>query len=118
MKIQDMPAGPEMDRLVAEKVMGWEPAFLNEDGTPQWDMGVIGRYLTSRFYPSKNIAHAWHVVERVTDIRLPRRPDGFPPSTVFMYHFQKANLWAMSSEDAAAEICRAALLAVGREVAP
>lgn len=59
----DMPAGVEIDRLVAEKVLGhrWSDArwagFYEDAG--------YGHY-------SSNIAHAWEVVEKLRDrgIRL------------------------------------------------
>lgn len=134
MKIQDMPAGPEMDRLVAEKVMGWRlisdqyeatriggviyPCWVDSADQVRWSYLRQARHGDNQAPFSRDISHAWEVVERVTDIKLQRRADGFPPSTVFMHHFQKSHLWAMSAKDAAAEICRAALIAVGCEVVP
>jgi len=67
-----MPAGPEMDRLVAEKVMGWrlpdqddsEYRWLDDHGNPT-DYAVESSYNWSVWSPSRNIAHAWEVVERL-----------------------------------------------------
>lgn len=53
MNIDEMPAGTEMDRLVAEKVMGWDPS--------EWHQGQDCR----RWKPSNDIAHAWEVVEKM-----------------------------------------------------
>ena len=56
-----LPAGPGLDRLVAEKVMG----FVSEDYVPpgRWHCRPDGR--EEWFQPSTNIAHAWEVVERL-----------------------------------------------------
>ena len=72
MSPDDMPAGPELDRLVAEQVMGWTPALaangkdigLFNTGRPNVGNDDHQRWLFS-FTPSTNIAHAWEVVERV-----------------------------------------------------
>ena len=76
-----LPAGPELDRLIAEKVMGWDSypaltgmasarrAILN--GIPV--MEAHPSCGTVEFHPSTNIAHAWEVIEspKFTD------PDGY-----------------------------------------
>lgn len=81
MNYDEMPAGPEMDRLVAEKVMGWvRDSHKIPDDEPDWHAGMTvhgpwkdgskgGRYSTS-WQPSINIAHAWEVVETMTSDRM------------------------------------------------
>lgn len=53
-----MEAGEALDRLVAERVMGWEP---REDGY-YWHRYTQECPMRS-WSPSTNIAHAWEVVE-------------------------------------------------------
>jgi len=77
MEIDEMVAGPELDRLVAEEVMGWHLAlgdwnsellrrsqvWLNESGAYMREAensGIGGR----PFKPSTDISAAWEVVER------------------------------------------------------
>lgn len=124
--ISTMPAGPELDRMVAEKVMGWEPwqtaaglkywmidkyvkrsASIQAEENPPWHYPV--------FLPSTNIAHAWEVVERITMPQPIRPGQTLPPNTQFMGWWNRANLWAESGPDAAHRICRAALLAISGE---
>ena len=70
-----LPAGPELDQLIALKVMGWT---LTESGHPDFDRGnwidADGNFRhcspTSYigllpFLPSTKIAHAWEVVEHM-----------------------------------------------------
>jgi hypothetical protein len=56
----NLPAGPELDRLVAEKVMGWS---LDDTmaGIPPYFDGVTMGYYTHEWEPSANIAHAMEV---------------------------------------------------------
>lgn len=68
-----MQPGPELDRLVAEKVMGWRVHNRNtafyvlageEDG-PMFNLSKHDTCGSLRFAPSTNIAHAWEVVEHI-----------------------------------------------------
>jgi hypothetical protein len=88
----DMPAGPELDRLVAEKVMGWklplEYGILYTDGSESW--GNSPQYTFEKFHayhskgiakellqrpdlagwsPSTQIAHAWEVVQKISRLK-------------------------------------------------
>ncbi len=68
----NLQPGPELDALVAQKVMGW----------PQCTKGIIGSSLPHCFMtpdgrelrpgkdwsPSTRIEHAWEVVERLQDL--------------------------------------------------
>jgi hypothetical protein len=57
-------AGPELDALVAEKVMGWKvwqassAVILFDRGTGKW----------TTFSPSTGIVSAWEVLERLREI--------------------------------------------------
>ncbi len=60
MKYDDMPAGPELDQLVAEKIMGWEIASTKASyrhASPDGGRDTI--IMAHEFCPSGNIAHAW-----------------------------------------------------------
>lgn len=83
-----IPAGPELDRLIAEKVMGWK-FTLHKDGF-EWSypgtretyfgngipnlqtphvirspVRLCGSDSSEDWTPSTNIAHAWEVVEKM-----------------------------------------------------
>ncbi len=102
-EIRALPAGPELDRLVAERVMGWE--------------GRVG------FTPSRDIAFAWQVVDYLTQVRQwsdfhveyscggsPNDPPGW------LAYFPGAT--DATGETAPLAICRAALLAILEGAAP
>ena len=60
-EIDKLEEGPELDRLVAERVMGWtydEPRWLTSDGKPTGWNGDAHRI----FSPSTDIAAAWVVI--------------------------------------------------------
>lgn len=72
-----IPAGPELDRLIATKVMGWElwnyeteqpaEAHYGSDGF-SWRLpnGKYGfEFEAWKWQPSTNIAHAWEVAEKM-----------------------------------------------------
>lgn len=72
MRIDEMPAGREMDVLIAEKVMGWA---IHSRNTAWWvkvtdenevTTEVMGfTYGKDRFAPSTNIAAAWEVLRKL-----------------------------------------------------
>jgi hypothetical protein len=133
----NMEAGPELDRLIAKEVMGWEPLLVSDrDPTPHFwhdPSGVTVNRRThpactddTQFRPSTNIAHAWEVVERMSVHHNPSAPalwhnliTGF--STIPgledkksadghpVYSFTK--VLAHAPHLASLAICRAALLA-------
>jgi hypothetical protein len=115
-----MEAGPELDRLVAELVMGW--VFI--DGSENmmfpdcYHSDERGKVALAEFQPSKRIAHAWDVVEKITTPSNERGAYGFPPSSHFAYWWARQDLWAYSASEAALHICRAALLAVQQKATP
>ena len=81
-EILNMPAGREMDALVAEKVMGWHietddsgwghwadanghwGAGINQDDTDDYEDDEDFHIL--HWHPSQSIKWAWEVVEQVT----------------------------------------------------
>lgn len=64
-----LPAGPELDRLVAERVMGWESCVGGLQAKGSKDPAyyrVNGKERShASWSPSTNIAHAWEVVTRL-----------------------------------------------------
>jgi hypothetical protein len=58
--MNSLAAGPELDRLIAERVMGWkyDPEFGLLNG--EQFMEINGSWS-----PSTNIAHAWEVMEQL-----------------------------------------------------
>ena len=59
-----MNPGPELDALVAERVMGWERWWVTSNG---WRWRDAGKLLAweKDWRPSADIAAAWKVVERM-----------------------------------------------------
>ena len=68
-QIRQMEAGRELDRLVAQKVMGW--VWYDGAGTagPSYWMDTSGEFgefaHLAEFEPSTDIAAAWEVVEKL-----------------------------------------------------
>lgn len=70
-----LAAGPDMDRLIAQKVMGWETRISDSREVPHYRFYIIvtgsendhedSQRPGTTFAPSTNIAHAWEVVERL-----------------------------------------------------
>jgi hypothetical protein len=62
-------AGPELDALIAEKVMGWRPGIMPR-GAEAWFTSPSGDWtegwlLRKEFQPSYRISDAWQVVMRM-----------------------------------------------------
>lgn len=104
MTYDQMPAGDEMDRLIAKKVMGW---------TEHPD--------EIQFYPSIDMAHAWEVVEHLRLSRGLGHMTTFDPDS----HGEEANCCVFRAlrgipgkramgigKDMPLAICRASLKAV------
>lgn len=132
-----MKPSRELDSLVAEKVMGWKPGTsVGADGDGYWDAGFYkpnGTFTTHIPPYSTDIAAAWEVVEKLTNIR----PDsGFNPEFELKCEegHVDAMIWHASLEDrytttdwpdrftiafadtAPHAICLAALRAVGVKI--
>lgn len=70
MNYNEMTAGSELDRLVAELVMGWR-IDTARDAWWGYERGMVGNdrptVHPSNWKPSTNIAHAWEVVEKMRE---------------------------------------------------
>lgn len=120
---KDLPAGRELDALVAEKVMGWtfqtfpegacpevrhwhRTSPIPEERSPEWAASFIGacpRYST-------DIAAAWTVVLRLFDLEA---WDAILLSaTSCDPYFDRDQLDHADGDTAAHAICRAALKAI------
>ena len=65
MDVNSMPAGPELDALVAEKVMGYVRATDIMVGTYWRRQEDEASFV---FHPSSDIADAWRVVEKMKPV--------------------------------------------------
>ncbi len=131
MTADKLTAGRELNTAVAREVLGWH----EWDGVGDWqgphgvtmftcwdaEDGALAVYPDgsdepkSYFDPSKHIAAAWEVLERVTEPPTTLAGAWRAPNTRFMLAWQAADVWAMSTSQAAEFICRAALEAVRGE---
>lgn len=122
MKVKNMPAGPEMDRLVAEKVMGWTHGQTGADycgwqGAKSYPGERYNRKNDAHYgiwNPSKEIAHAWEVLERMDTMTLRKLPGG----SYACAYLRDDILYHGLGDTAPLAICRAALISVGCEVVP
>jgi len=115
-----MPAGPEMDALVAERVMGWtwEPGpYLQDPETPRRAHPQSTRNAPDPY--STNIAAAWLVVEKLNDKKIAEAGGDWSWPVEITYICDEGREgWCVQFQgrhDAVAEpaplaICRAALL--------
>jgi hypothetical protein len=125
-QILNEPAGRQMDAWVAEFVMGWPQwDFKNdwEGSFPMWrdDEGVLlyTTYDDPHYWsPSKDIAAAWQVVEKLHGpYTLNVFTSDFDRSVGFCCHIRRVGTFPSSfayeyGDTAPLAVCRAALLAV------
>jgi len=103
MNYDDMPAGREMNKLVAETFFG--PCFFVMEGDREEDLvwehasGLVPRY-------SEEIAAAWPVAEKLEGEARDKFHDIMGDVCAMN------DLWLMTATEAALTICRAALHAV------
>ena len=118
MSVDEMQAGPEINMLIAERVMGWRQSslpgvFIDED---ERFWGVTDEMPTSRqFNPSTDIAAAWQVVEKLNLLEnkiLTKNEDGKYIVCDIAFFGEWPDYYAGASELAPLAICRAALKAV------
>ncbi len=120
MDIDKLEASPELDALVAEKVMGWKLGKLFPSSESQYwiDSGgepTLYRTLNCKdreitiFQPSLDIACAWEVVEKLEMIV---GPGGEGWQAMEQYDLDAPGFHA-TAPSAPLAICRAALKAVG-----
>lgn len=106
-----------IDRLIAEKVMGWQA----------WDHAVP-YYVTTEgfevssedFRPSRNLEHAWKVFEKMekqfTEVRISKNWGYRCQILLLSTGVEYKVVGQKDAETAPLAICRAALMAVGQEV--
>lgn len=103
----------ELDRWLAENVMGWEFARTTETWTDKgrgafWCVHEDGSNelicYTDNWSPTRNIAQAWEVLEKVMAPPKTIEHAKRMPNTRFMLWFDSARLWAMTAQEAALEI--------------
>jgi len=109
-EILRMEAGPELDRLVAEQIMGWSEGKHFKVG----DFGVVklGEVIDI-WSPSSDIAAAWEVVKELYDRELGIEMYGekkFPWEAEIL--IPGGRPVSVQAETLPLAICRAALLAV------
>lgn len=105
-----MIAGRELDALIAEKVMGWKLFVDNKREVCAWDTGTSpGGFIDERnFKPSRDIAAAWQVVEKLDNRFILDRTLG-----QYRVRFTAQDSFEVTAESAPHAICLAALKAVG-----
>jgi hypothetical protein len=116
----------KLDVLMAGAI-GEAPPEGYEKVGDHWEMevpelyedGTYARSWSIHTWPplfSSHVAAAWRAVEKITHPGFPK-PEGqaLSPGTMFGRWWDRANLWAYSSEEAAFEICVAILRALGIE---
>lgn len=111
------PAGPQLDRIIAEKVMGWQWENGQAKRSKPKDAGGWEVTEWFEFKPSASIAHAWLVVAavRVDDKFLTVVDAAKGEAYALVHHYRD---WPRSLDDmvraetVALAICRAALRAL------
>ena len=118
MNYDEMPAGREMDALVAEKVMGWR--LDASCGYSTWMGGKADsrgmRWTIDGWKPSADIAAAWGVVEKVREefrYVSVTAGNGWSCSAWDVEKAKRLREVHAFADTAPLAICRAALLAVG-----
>ena len=72
-QIRTARAGPELDRLAAETVMKWGSGIRHGDHLTAYGDRVVGSSRVTQlgeridFAPSRDIAHAWELVEQMAE---------------------------------------------------
>lgn len=102
----DVKPGPELDALIAKKVMGWTLG-KSDDHYYLMDGRHIDRRVGTGWSPSTNITHAFEVVEKVG----PQFEIIYQPNGRWLARF--GNTIQAEADTAPHAICLAALKAVG-----
>lgn len=114
--IDEMQAGPELDALVAERVMGWWATKDECSPTGTWPYRPISDpELYGSFCPSRSIAAAWEVVEKLGPYFSVEQ---YPGGRAWAAHFKTSYGTGAYAPTAPLAICRAALKAVSNSPAP
>ena len=118
-EIQVIPAGPEMDMLVAQNVMGWTIGPEEEI----WDQhmhfkqkvqcwlspAILEYWIVGKFNPSSDISAAWEVVEKMQSMGYCFDADGNARVKRIRFGIGQE---IGEAETMPLAICRAALLVV------
>ena len=123
MKIDEMPAGREMDALIAEKVMGWRVHLRN---TAWWVLAGLENESScgpikamtcgsDRWSPSTDIVAAWKVLMKLQAMGYKWTLGSSRAKTIaiLMRHDNKDGIISADTDTAPLAICRAALKALG-----
>jgi len=116
-EILKLEPGPELDRLVAERVMEWKEGQKILQSL-ECGIGILGEKALPRY--STDIAAAWEVVKKMLDsgwgceIYSPNNPYALEDIDKWFVVFAKSELldYRAKASSAPLAICRAALLAV------
>jgi len=104
--------GPKLDRLVAERVMGWEFDLLRD----AWFKDGEGEIWAENWHPSTDIAAAWKVVKALREkgsvIDILSCPEDFTVKIWNENESEGLSIAKASAEQMPLAICRAALLAM------
>jgi ABA sandwich protein len=129
-QVLGMPAGRELDALVAERVMGWR--YCKAIGTPEYDSILyepkeVAGHLESAVLPgpsakplfrytmsyySTKLAAAWEVVNAAAYVTLTKSSDNDPPDWFCSVQWKNGPDAFAAADAAPLAVCRAALLAV------
>lgn len=124
MRVDEMPAGREMNALIAEKAMGWTVFYGEYKGYELFDDEVAQGYPPKEEadgvpfeipYYSTDIARAWEVVEKMKNYLFVcgRTDDGIWEAYFFPVNSGIGKLSEAHGDTAPSAICRAALKAMG-----
>lgn len=115
--IDAMQPGPELDALVAEKVMGWEPIDKLNDGSLATEYRKECR---RSWHPSTSIEAAWEVVAKWPQDKFMftlHRSGDMTWTAMFLRYGEPKPLprsWEARAKIAPEAICKAALKAVSK----
>jgi len=76
-EIMAMEAGRELDALGAENVMGWERAVIRKYAGESWKTGDELMAGVEYWHPSTDIAAAWEVVDKFTDVDIEKAGNNY-----------------------------------------
>ena len=117
-EILKMPAGREMDALIAKHVMGTSPRIVKREYSSGFELisqdwkEVVDRELAAMRHYSTDIAAAWQVVEKIPGaVSLQRMDSGASWRAWYQPTPGSFSAWTQS-ETAPLAICHAALLAM------
>lgn len=110
-----MPAGAELDAMVATQVMGWPSGIINDRCLVCPTEKTFHRGDAHPWAPSANIEHAWEVLGVFDSYEVTRTPRGVRGKLehwATMTNYKTGRFGTARGDTAAHAICRAALLTV------